>query len=200
MISDDSGYGNFIEISDDSSYNSNRKKRRMNLPDEELHFNHLIHNNQASCSSSSLRKAHNPHHDILLGASRHSEGHAFRNLLSQSMVPLASSQDPSHKDGGQRIPLPGCQVQEFLRRNETDEPLLVNQCDSENVSMTIDDSAAGGGNHEMCQKVTEVTALLAFSLSVFLTLICRYILLGCIALITHLNADPGEQLGVCYFQ
>ncbi|KAJ1283922.1 hypothetical protein BS78_03G164300 [Paspalum vaginatum] len=52
VISDDSGYGNFIEISDGSSYKPKRKKTRMNLTIG--HSNHLIHDNQAQHSASNL--------------------------------------------------------------------------------------------------------------------------------------------------
>ncbi|CAL4949317.1 unnamed protein product [Urochloa decumbens] len=54
VISDDSGYGNFVEISDTSSSNPNRKKRRMNLLDKELHSNRSVHQYQASLSASNL--------------------------------------------------------------------------------------------------------------------------------------------------
>ncbi|KAG0538031.1 hypothetical protein BDA96_03G200500 [Sorghum bicolor] len=161
-ISDDASHGNFIEISDDSSYNPIKKQRRMNLPDEELHSNHLIHNNQAPYSASRLWQAQNRQHYLLLDASRHSKEHACRNVLSQSTEPLESSQDHSHKDGGQQIPLPGCQVQEFiLGRNEAEETQLLHHLHLENTLMKLDDSAAGCENHEMCQKITKVNSWVA---------------------------------------
>ncbi|XP_025819355.1 uncharacterized protein LOC112895600 isoform X2 [Panicum hallii] len=109
LISDDSGYGNSVEISDTSSSNPNRKKKRINLPYKELH-------------------SHHPE----------------------------SSQDPSHKDGRQLIPLSGCLLQGLLRINETKEPEFSDNLHLETAMMSIGDATSGDKLHETCQRVAEV--------------------------------------------
>ncbi|OEL29364.1 hypothetical protein BAE44_0009616 [Dichanthelium oligosanthes] len=151
VISDDSGYGNFVEISDTSSSNSNIKKRRMYLPDKELHFNHSVHQYQAPKSASNSSQAQDHRHDLSLEVTRYSEEQARNLVLSDSLFPLQSSQDPSHKDGGQLIPLP--------------EPELSDHLHLETAMMSFGDSAAGNEPHKMCQKVTELAASSMF---------CRY--------------------------
>ena len=180
MISDDSGYGNSVEISDTSSSNPNRKKRRINLPYKELHSNHPVHQYQASHSVSNLMQAQNHHHDLSLEVTRYSEEQARSCILSDSLFPQESSQDPSHEDGRQLIPLSGCLVQGLLRINETKEPELdgLDNLHLETAMMSIGDATSGGESHETCHKVAAVAASSIF---------CRYYL-DAILLLTHLSA------------
>ncbi|RLN24869.1 hypothetical protein C2845_PM07G10780 [Panicum miliaceum] len=142
VISDDSGYGNSVEISDTSSSNPNRKKRRINLPDKELHSNHPVHQYQASHSASNLLQAENHRHDLSLEVTRYSEEQARSCILSDSLFPQESSQDPSHKDDRQLIPLSGCLVQGLLRINETKEPELSDNLHLETAMMSIGDATS----------------------------------------------------------
>ncbi|CAL4975904.1 unnamed protein product [Urochloa decumbens] len=144
VISDDSGYGNFVEISDTSSSNPNRKKRRMNLPDKELHSNQSVHQYQASFSASNLLPAQNHHHDLSLEVTKYSEEQVRSRILPDTLSPLESSQDPPHNDGGP------------LGISETKEPDFSDNLHLETAMMSLGDSAAGYEPHEMCQKVAEV--------------------------------------------
>ncbi|CAL4956264.1 unnamed protein product [Urochloa decumbens] len=143
VISDDSGYGNFVEISDTSSSNPNRKKRRMNLLDKEFHSNRSVHQYQASLSASNLLPAQNHHHESV-EVTKYSEEQAHSRILPDTLSPLESSQDPPHNDGGP------------LRISETKEPDFSDNLHLETVMMSLGDSAAGDEPHEMCQKVAEV--------------------------------------------
>ncbi|KAL6597856.1 hypothetical protein ACP70R_046661 [Stipagrostis hirtigluma subsp. patula] len=154
VISDDSGYGSVIEISDSSSSIPNRKKRRMNLSDEETHSSHLLHRCQASWSASNLLRTQDTHHDLFLEVTRHSGEQLCSHVLSHSVLPQESSLDPSHKDS-QLIPLPVCRVQGLLGINETKEPILSHHLHLESSLMALDDPATGDKNHEMCEEFTE---------------------------------------------
>ncbi|RCV25798.1 hypothetical protein SETIT_5G194900v2 [Setaria italica] len=119
-------------------FNPNRKRRRMNLPDKELDSNHSVHQYQASPSASNLSPAQNHHHDLSL-----------EPILSDTLFPLESSQDPSHNDGG------------LLRISETKEPALSDNLHLETAMMSLGDTAAGDEPDEMCQKVAEVKSWMA---------------------------------------
>ncbi|TVU34063.1 hypothetical protein EJB05_15888, partial [Eragrostis curvula] len=153
-ISDDSGCRSVIEISDNSSSIPNRKKRRMNVSDDTLHSSHDAHPYQVSRPPLNLLQAHNTQQDLIAEVSRHSEEQPCSHVLSQSVLPRVSH-DPSNKDGGQLIPLPGCSVQGLLRMNETKEPIQSDHLHSGIALRTLDDSAAADENHEMCQDVIE---------------------------------------------
>ncbi|CAO2190610.1 unnamed protein product [Urochloa humidicola] len=144
VISDDSGYGNFVEIRNTSSSNPNRKKRRMNLPDKELHSNHSTHQYQASLSASNLLPAQNYHHDLSLEVTKYSEEQTRSLILSDMLSPLESSQDPPHNDGG------------LFKISETKEPEFSDNLHLETAMMSLGDSAVGDEPHDMCQKVAEV--------------------------------------------
>jgi hypothetical protein len=167
-ISDDSGNRNFIEISDTSSSNPNRKRRRMNLPDKELHSNRSVHRYQASPSSSNVLSAKNHRHDLSLEMTRYSEEQAGSRISSDTLFPLESSQDPSHNDGG------------LLRISETKESELSDNLHLQTAMMSLVDSASGDEPHEMCQNIAEVATS-----SILQVLIRLYILL---LLLTHPNA------------
>ncbi|CAO2170292.1 unnamed protein product [Urochloa humidicola] len=144
VISDDSGYGNFVEIRNTSSSNPNRKKRRMNLPDKELHSNHSVHQCQASLSASNLLPAQNHHHDLSLEVTKYSEEQTCSLILSDMPSPLESSQDPPHNDGG------------LFKISETKEPEFSDNLHLETAMMSLGDSADEDEPHEVCQKVAEV--------------------------------------------
>jgi hypothetical protein len=109
---------------------------------------------------------------------RYSEEKARSCILSDSLFPQESSQDPSHKDGRQLIPLSGCLLQGLLRINETKEPEFSDNLHLETAMMSIGDATSGDKLHETCQRVAEVAASSIF---------CRYYLDG-ILLLTHLSA------------
>jgi GTP cyclohydrolase I len=72
------------------------------------------------------------------------------------LFPQESSQDPSHKDGKQLIPLSGCLLQGLLRINETKEPEFSDNLHLETAMMSIGDATSGDKLHETCQRVAEV--------------------------------------------
>ncbi|CAO2179608.1 unnamed protein product, partial [Urochloa humidicola] len=141
VISDDSGYGNFVEFRNTS--NPNRKKRRMNLPDKELHSNHSVHQYQASLSASNLLPAQNYHHDLSLEVTKYSEEQT-RSLILSDMLVMKSSQDPPHNDGG------------IFKISETKEPEFSDNLHLETAMMSLGDSAVGDEPHEVRQKVAEM--------------------------------------------
>ncbi|KAL6884552.1 hypothetical protein ACP4OV_010488 [Aristida adscensionis] len=155
VISDDSGYENVIAISDNSSSNRKKRKEQINLPDEELYSNHSVHCSRALWSASNLSQAQNTHHDLLLEAPQ-SEEKPCSHVVSYTLVPLKSSNDPSDKDGGQVISLLGGPVQWHLGINQTGEPPLSDHHHVEGELTAPGDSTAGDGNEEMCQELKEV--------------------------------------------
>ncbi|GJM94187.1 hypothetical protein PR202_ga10810 [Eleusine coracana subsp. coracana] len=155
VISDDSGCQNVIEIRDNSSSIPNRKKRRMNLSDDEIHSTHMLHPHQASRSSSNLLQTHNTHYDPFLEVARHYGEQPCSHVLSHSVLPQKVLGDSSDKDGEQLVPLPGCLVQGLLRMNEPEGQIQSGHLHSEIALMALDDSAAEDENPEMCQEVIE---------------------------------------------
>uniref|UniRef100_A0A0D9YAG4 Agenet domain-containing protein n=1 Tax=Oryza glumipatula TaxID=40148 RepID=A0A0D9YAG4_9ORYZ len=155
-ISDNSGY-DVIHISDDSSCNPRRKRRRQNLLEEELHSRHTSYPIQESQSRLNMSPARSPLNcDPLLDVMRHPKVELCNHVLSPILSPLETPQAHFNNNAGQLIPLPSYPVLEKLpvkvlpEMNETKE---TNHAHLQAEFLAPDDCTAGDQNYALPIKV-----------------------------------------------
>uniref|UniRef100_A0A0D3EQ42 Agenet domain-containing protein n=1 Tax=Oryza barthii TaxID=65489 RepID=A0A0D3EQ42_9ORYZ len=155
-ISDNSGY-DVIHISDDSSCNPRRKRRRQNLLEEELHSRHTSYPIQESQSRLNMSPARSPLNcDPLLDVMRHPKVESCNHVLSPILSPLETPQAHFNNNAGQLIPLPSYPVLEKLpvkvlpEMNETKE---TNHAHLQAEFLAPDDCTAGDQNYALPIKV-----------------------------------------------